>query len=324
MASQSSMSVKDRIYGDFTINSPVIIELLSSEPLARLKNIAQFGIPDEFYHKKNYSRFEHSLGVMLLLKKLGAPEEEQVAGLLHDVSHTAFSHAIDWVLSRDNRTEDFQDSQHEKIINNSEIPAILKKYNYSSDRICNYHRYGLLEREIPDVCADRLDYSLREMPPLIFNQCLAGITTYKGKIVFDNQNTAHMFAKNFLKLQAEHWGGYEAVTRYKLFARALRRALELKIITLDDFWRDDVFVTNKVKLTTDNEIQGIFKILRNRSLDKFPKETVATHKKFRYVDPEFLVDGQLIRLSSVNDIFKQEMLKAQEENTQGVYAAIIQ
>jgi HD superfamily phosphohydrolase len=34
---------------------------------------------------------------MLLVRRLGASLEEQIAALLHDVSHTAFSHVIDSV-----------------------------------------------------------------------------------------------------------------------------------------------------------------------------------------------------------------------------------
>ncbi len=48
---------------------------------------------------KTVTRYEHSLGVYLLLRRLGAGPREQVAGLLHDVSHTAFSHAVDFVFS---------------------------------------------------------------------------------------------------------------------------------------------------------------------------------------------------------------------------------
>ena len=48
--------------------------------------------------------FEHSLGVYLLLRRLGADRREQVAGLLHDISHTAFSHAVDFLISSGSRT----------------------------------------------------------------------------------------------------------------------------------------------------------------------------------------------------------------------------
>lgn len=88
------MNIADPIYGKMRIQKPVLIELLSAPSVIRLKNISQFGIPDQYYHLKNYSRFEHSVGVMILLRKLGASVEEQAAGLLHDVSVSAFSHII--------------------------------------------------------------------------------------------------------------------------------------------------------------------------------------------------------------------------------------
>src|SRR5882672_946575 len=132
------MIVGDRTYGKTDITSEVILELINSKPLQRLKGIAQYGIPDVFYHHKNYSRYEHSVGVMLLLRRLGASEEEQIAGLLHDVSHTAFSHVIDWVVG-EGGAESYQDEQHEHFIRESEIPRILKKHGYAVERITDYH-----------------------------------------------------------------------------------------------------------------------------------------------------------------------------------------
>ena len=88
----------DRIYGEKRIENPVISALVLSEPMQRLKKLNQFGLPDEFYHLKGFSQYEHSLGVMYLLQHLGTSEEEQVAGLLHDVSHRAFSHVYNWVV----------------------------------------------------------------------------------------------------------------------------------------------------------------------------------------------------------------------------------
>ncbi len=122
------MIISDSVYGKIKIESPVLLELIKSEPIQRLKGISQFGIPEEFYYLKNFSRYEHSIGVMILLKKLGADEKEQIAGLLHDVSHTAFSHVIDWVVG-DGLTEDYQDKQHKKFIQSSSLTKILKKFH---------------------------------------------------------------------------------------------------------------------------------------------------------------------------------------------------
>jgi hypothetical protein len=108
------MKINDKIYEKVEIEEPVLLELLKSSSVLRLKNISQFGVPDKYYHFKNYSRYEHSIGVMILLRKLGATLEEQIAGLLHDVSVLAFSHVIDWVFAngRDG-VEDYHDSIHE-------------------------------------------------------------------------------------------------------------------------------------------------------------------------------------------------------------------
>ena len=38
------------------------------------------------------THFEHSLGAFILVRRLDAALDEQIAALLHDASHTAFSH----------------------------------------------------------------------------------------------------------------------------------------------------------------------------------------------------------------------------------------
>lgn len=52
--------------------------------------------------------YDHSMGVFVILRARGAPLEEQIAGLLHDVSHTAFSHVGDWVYGKENQDKDYQ------------------------------------------------------------------------------------------------------------------------------------------------------------------------------------------------------------------------
>ena len=102
------MEIKDRVYGVQKIEENVILDLINSNSLKRLKDISQLGMPDTYLSFPGFSRYEHSLGTMILLKKLGATLEEQVAGLLHDISHTPFSHVIDWVVG-DPTKEDYQD-----------------------------------------------------------------------------------------------------------------------------------------------------------------------------------------------------------------------
>ena len=154
--------INDRVYGSIEIKEPVLIELINSKPLQRLKKIEQFGVPSAWYCFPGFSRFEHSVGVLILLKKLNASLKEQIAGLLHDVSHTAFSHVADWVFGSTIENEDLQDLIHKKILIQSEIPKILEKYSFKISEVSKIEDFGLLERSIPDLCADRVDYALRE------------------------------------------------------------------------------------------------------------------------------------------------------------------
>jgi hypothetical protein len=312
------MIVSDKIYGKVTITSPVLIELIRSRLMQRLKKIAQHGLPNEYYHFKGGNRFEHCIGVMLLLKQLKATEEEQVAGLLHDVSHTAFSHVIDWVVGT-GKTEDYQDEHHSEIINSPEISQILKKYKINVKRIANYHKYfPLLEKDIPDLCADRIDYSLREFSIPIAKKCLKDLTVYNNQIVFKNQKSALVFSQNYLKRQMAHWGGYEAVVRYAILAKILKKALRNKIITMEDFLRDDAFIIGKLKKSKDKEILETLTILRNKSLGNLEKSKIIAHKKFRHVNPLFLKNRVLFRLSEVDKKFKKELEAARKENDLGI------
>ncbi len=76
------MLITDALYGSFEIDG-VLEELILSEPVQRLKGIYQAGASFLVNSKWNISRFEHSIGVMLLIKKFGGSVEEQIAGLLH-------------------------------------------------------------------------------------------------------------------------------------------------------------------------------------------------------------------------------------------------
>jgi len=318
------MILKDNIYGEFIIEDSIIVKLLKSPSVLRLKNISQYGVPDKYYHLKNYSRYEHSIGVMLLLKKLGATLEEQVAGLIHDVSHLSFSHVADWVFSEGSKgNEDLQNSLMDEFIRKEEIANLLAQYGFSVDRLLNEENYTLLENKIPDLCADRLDYALREfkywLNPKIVKNCLNGLINYNGEIVFNNQETAFLFASNFLELQSIHWGGFEGVKRYHLFSEALKMALLKGILKKEDFYKDESFVLAKLETCKDQEIEYILALLEKNDLkDDKMFSGKKVFKKFRYVDPKILTNGKLVSLSQLSQKFNALVDKHRKINEKGL------
>ena len=152
------MELHDVNYGTFQVTEPVLTELILSKEIQRLKSIDQFGVPVRYVSFKTFSRYEHSIGVMLLLRKLGANLEEQVAGLIHDASHRAFSHVVDWALADGAKgNESFQDDSHKSRLEGTNIATIVKKHGIDFDRIIDTKSYTLLECDLPGLCADRVD-----------------------------------------------------------------------------------------------------------------------------------------------------------------------
>lgn len=318
------MTVSDNIYGKVDIKEPMLLELLDAPSILRLKRISQFGIPDRYYHFKNFDRYEHSVGVMLLLRRLGASIEEQVAGLLHDVSVLAFSHITDWIFGQGREgKEDYHDSLHDRFIKNTEVPSILAKYNFDLERISDLDNFSLLEKSSPDLCADRVDYALREIKywfnPKIVNSCIVGLINFNSEIVFNNPESAYDFANGFLQLQMQHWGGFGAVMRYHLFSNALKTALDRSYISESDFYKDEDFISDKIKKAKDKEIDEVLNDLEAGNLEKYKNNSgKKVIKKFRYIDPKIKQGNSLTRLSSLKPEFSRLLEENREINQKGL------
>lgn len=318
------MIIEDKVYGKIKIKEPILLELIRCPSILRLKEISQYGVPDRYYHIKNYSRFEHSVGVMLILRRLGANLEEQVAGLLHDVSVLAFSHVTDWVFAEGNEgVEDLHDTLHRDFISKTEVPKILKKYNFLLERITNEDNFSLLETKIPNLCADRVDYALREFKYWLntkaVEKSLKCLVNFNGEMVFTEQKVAYLFATNFLKLQMNHWGGYESMIRYHLFSKVLKTGLEKKIILKEDFFKNERLILKKIEQSQDKEIKDTLRLLTRRDLKGIKASSGnKVRKKFRYVDPKVIIEGRLVRLSEINPSFRVIVDKSRKISEEGL------
>jgi HD superfamily phosphohydrolase/uncharacterized protein YwgA len=100
-------AIQDPIYGTI-FPDELEWQLIRSSPVQRLKGIKQLGLVNLVYPGANHTRFEHSLGTMYMAGRiaqhLGLDEMDvrrvRIAGLLHDLGHAAFSHAVEGVLGR--------------------------------------------------------------------------------------------------------------------------------------------------------------------------------------------------------------------------------
>ncbi len=100
--------INDPIYGFITIPSELIFDIIEHRYFQRLRRVSQMGMSYMVYPGAHHTRFQHAIGCIHLMQKavhvlrfkgveISNAEEEalQVAILLHDIGHGAFSHALE-------------------------------------------------------------------------------------------------------------------------------------------------------------------------------------------------------------------------------------
>jgi len=308
------MKYIDRVYGKFEITEPVIVDLINSPSLQRLKNIDQAGYrplwvkPDMAVPMEEHSRFAHSVGVYLLLFKYGAPIKEQVAGLIHDVSHSAFSHCVDYVFDTGSEIEqNHHDNFFEDFIRKTEIPRIIAGRGFDLEYLLDDRNFPLEEKKLPDLCADRIDYSLRTA--VIFgeldnngrNYFLDNLTVSNNDWVFKNFESARDYANLFYKLNKVYYSGFESAVMFRAVGDCLKYALQKGYITDQDLYTTDKKVLEKVKkhLNKDRKMTTFWKRMNNKIKVKNDSRNYDAEVlcKSRGVNPLFLDDGAAKRFS---------------------------
>lgn len=153
------MNGNDILHGEYEWRN-IMQDLIATQAMQRLQGVHQAGAAYLIHENWTVTRLEHSIGVMLLIRRFGGSLEEQIAGLLHDISHTSFSHVIDYLVG--DKAESYHDQIFLDMIQNSEVANILTAANYNLS-LEDLGEYPLLEQPAPNLCADRIDYFLRDM-----------------------------------------------------------------------------------------------------------------------------------------------------------------
>lgn len=304
---------QDRVYGEIEFAEPVLEELIRTIPMERLKGVRQGG--PVYYIDKRYdvTRFEHSLGVCYLLHRFGASIEEQVAGLLHDVSHTAFSHVADYVFP--NKRYEFHDEFFERVVRDSEIPKILYDYGLDLEKVLRRENFHLLDADLPDLSADRLDYSFRDLQNYgLFSQkdslaMLDSLEVRDEKFVFRDAQAAKDYAVKFMMGDVVLWRHPSSAMVFDLMANAIRRAFEVGVMKVHDFYGVDDEIFGLLLGQHDPVIKENVQSIQSGSCYSFAQKEEAEKEvpaKIRFVDPPVIaLKGDLKRLSEADPTMKE-------------------
>ena len=235
------MNIVDSVYGPVEITEPALLALLETAAVKRLKGVMQHGITGLLGITTPITRFDHSVGAMLLVRRLGGSVREQIAALLHDVSHTAFSHVIDYVYD-DHDGQSYHDEVKETFVVQTDLPAVLAQYGYDWTDFLDEDNFPLLEQPSPRLCADRIDYFLRDCKGLglatgeEITAALSDLLVVNGRIAVKTVAAARWLAETYLQADDASWANFREVGLYEVTARAIRRGLEVGVISEADFW----------------------------------------------------------------------------------------
>lgn len=167
---------KDPVHRYVHVQDKVIWELVATSEFQRLRRIRQLGTTYFTFHGAEHSRFNHSLGVYEIVRRIiddvfrERPllnDEERLlclcAALLHDLGHGPFSHSFEKVFHYDH--EEFTQAI---IVGDTEVNRVLKQVGDDfpkkvAEVIAKTYKNKLVVSLISSqIDADRMDYLLRD------------------------------------------------------------------------------------------------------------------------------------------------------------------
>lgn len=171
---------------------PVLRALAETPAMQRLKNVGmncgcEYTSFPRFYGIGGYSRYDHSLGVGLIVWHFTHDEAQAAAGLLHDISTPVFAHVVDFLNGDYLAQESTELDTRAVILSSAELCGVLREYGLTVDAVCDYHLYPIADNDTPRLSADRLEYTLGNLLNFGFADEKAICALYEDLIVTHNE-----------------------------------------------------------------------------------------------------------------------------------------
>lgn len=319
----------ETFYGTADVEEPVLLELIESPSFQRLKGIHQYGVAYYTTHREEYTRYDHSLGVFFLLRSKGLSLHEQIAGLLHDASHTVFSHVGDWIFRCENQETDYQTKTHSDYLRRSGLGAILQKHGYRiEDILPKEELFPALEKTLPKLCADRIDYNLqgafhqgfitRDEAVQLFQE----IAFIDGEWVSQECEILKKLARYSIFMSQDCWGSGTEYVLSMWLAEAIWKGIDIGILSVDKIrFGTDQEVWDCLLASSDPLIQKNMQKIQNASeyhcYSSKEEANLIVKSKFRGIDPLVIVDQKKMRLTAIDPALAEEFQTAKDKMARG-------
>jgi HD superfamily phosphohydrolase len=166
--------------------------------------------------------------------------------------------------------------------------------------------YPLLEQPLPSLCADRVDYFLRdgiacgEIGQPFVNTFLRQLVVVDGKIAMADMGLARTAVDLFARMNAHWWASDSEAFIYNRFADVLRQAMESGVIGHADLLTSDDEVIDRIEATGDTALRKSLQAIRSfcpSDLGGFVPKVIPKH---RWIDPPVWKHGKVQPFSEWN------------------------
>ncbi len=312
---------------------PVIAEAADAPQMRRLENVGMncgceyTSFPLFRGLSEPYSRFDHSVGVALIVWRFTGSDRQALAGLFHDIATPCFAHVVDFMLGDAMRQEATEDGTRDVIGRSPAIQAVLERHGLSTDDVADYHRYPIADNDSPRLSADRLEYTLGNLVNYRHStrddvrrmlDALEVLRDGEGReeLGFARAEEAVEFANGALDMGRIY---VSEPDRYSMQALAglLNRAREAGVIDMADLWRDEPFLIDR--LCRSERFRGEWERYRHtREIVHGPGGLVVRAKR-RYIDPLVREKGRVSQFEAAFRLRVEAFLsESQDEPMIGV------
>ena len=286
-----------------------------------------------------YSRLDHSVGVALIIWNFTKDKTQTIAGLLHDVSTTVFSHVSDFRKGDALTQTSTEEPTTKMILSDSALCKLMESDGIEPKDVVDYHIYPIADNEIPALSADRLEYmypsglaldgswTFEEIAKTYNNLTILKNEENKDELGFKTIEMAELYCKKFCMI-----GHILQLNENKLclqlLSQIMSKAVELNVLQEEDFMtlseskiieKIESFISKKTFSLEEQKFATMYNTFRKMTKvehtnQKLPEDEyfcVSLKVKQRYINPLVKVgtnSQQAKRLSEVSD-FTNKLIK---------------
>ena len=292
-----------------------LVDFMNEEKMLRLQKVGmdcgcEYTAFSTWKNIPPYSRYDHSVGVALIVHHFTGERKQALAGLFHDISTPVFAHVVDFVNGDYQKQQSTEDDTSALIRSSAGLQRLLTREKLVTSQVDDYHLYPIADNDSPQLSADRLEYSLGNFHRYLswsledLSEVYSDLTVTENEkgiceLAFRSEEKAVRFTEAAL-IMGRLYSSEADRYRMEVLARILKEALRKGIITKGDLMTTEPEVI--AAMHQDEEIWQswlAFRRMKDIHISNHPLNDnwLKIVPKKRYIDPLIVDKGRVSTVS---------------------------